>query len=241
MRFSLKLLAICVSVAPSAVVNAVTESQLAVDQFKTTIDQAISNFEATQLNQWSFQVSRYENEEGDETSSIEHFNPQRVNASQWQLLALNNRAPSADEQRDFQQRKQDSNSNISLQLRELIQTDSLTVISEDNAYIRASFDVYLERLGADASEYLQGILAFAKDGEFIEQITITNTNSFSPMFAATIDMLELNLAFVKINQSILTQSVELEMQGSFALFTEIDEVSSDVYSDYQFIGSCLNC
>lgn len=238
---SLKLLTIYVSFVPFAAVNAATESSVVADNFKTTINQAISKFEATQLNQWSFQVSRYENEEGDKTSSVERFNPQRVGASPWQLLELNNRAPSIDEQRNFQKRKQDSDSSISLRLSELIQTDSLAVVSEDNTYITASFDVHLERLGADASEYLQGTLAFAKDGEFIEQITITNTNSFSPMFAATIEKLELNLAFVKIDHAVLTQSINLKMQGSFALFTKIDEVSSDVYSDYQFIGSCLNC
>lgn len=230
------------SFTPILLVSAETESSIAINNFKTTINTAISNFEATQLNQWSFQVERYENEEGDITSSIERFSPQQLDAQQWQLLKVNNREPTTIEQRDFQQRKQDTDLNISLRLSELIQTDSLAVMSEDDAYIRASFDVYLEKLGDDASEHLQGTLAFAKQGEFIERIEITNTSSFSPMFAARIDALTLNLAFVKIDQAILTHSIDLKMQGSFALFTEIDEVSSDIYSDYQFIGSCtLNC
>ncbi|MDG1816121.1 MAG: hypothetical protein P8J70_03440 [Glaciecola sp.] len=238
MSSSLKLLVICMSFAPAATVSAATQSPLTTENVKTTIDQAINNFEATKLDQWAFQISRYENEEGDETSSIERFNPQQADAARWQLLALNNRSPTLDEQIDFQQRKQDTETSISLRLSELIQTDSLVVVSEDKAYIRASFDVYLERLGADASKHLQGTLAFVKDGEFIEQIEITNTDSFSPMFGATIDELELDLAFVKINQSVLTQRIGLKMQGSFALFTEIDEVSSDVYSDYQYLGPC---
>lgn len=238
MRSSLKLLVICMSFVPGATVSATTQSPLTIENVKATIDQAINNFEATQLDQWAFQVSRYENEEGDETSSIERFNPQQADAARWQLLALNNRSPTLDEQIDFQQRKQDTETSISLRLSELIQTDSLVVVSEDKAYIRASFDVYLDRFGADASKHLKGTLAFVKDGEFIEQVEITNTDSFSPMFGATIDKLELDLAFVKINQAVLTQRIALNMQGRFAVFTEIDEVSSDVYSDYQYLGPC---
>ena len=238
------LLAAGTSCTSISIACATSELTPATQNFKATIIQAISEFESTQLSQWSFQISRYENEEGDETSSIERFNPQNAGATRWQLLQLNNRAPTASERRDFQQRKQDSDSSISLRLSELIQVDSLVLVSEDNIHIRASFDVYLERLGADASEHLQGTLAFAKDGEFIEQIEIINTDSFSPMFAATIDTLKLNLVFAKIDQVVLTQTIDLQMKGSFALFTEIDEVSSDVYSDYQYIGSCntnINC
>lgn len=244
MKSFVSLWAVCASFTPVSLATTATESPhvLAVNELQTTITKAITSFEATQLRQWSFQVERYENEEGEVTSSIERFSPQQELSQQWQLIEINKRMPTADEQDDFQRRKQDAEVNISLRLSELIQTDSLAVVSEDSAYISASFNVYLKRLGADASKHLQGTLTFAKQGEFIEHIEITNTDSFSPMFAATIDTLSLNMAFVKIDQAILTQRIDLKMQGSFALFTEIDEVSSDVFSDYQYIGPCtFNC
>lgn len=182
MKLYFWLLATGTSCTSISIACANSELIPATQNFKTTIVQAISEFESTQLSQWSFQISRYENEEGDETSSVERFNPQNVGATRWQLLQLNNRAPTASEQRDFQQRKQDSDSSISLRLSELIQVDSLVLVSEDNIHIRASFDVYLERLGADASEHLQGTLAFAK-----------------------------------IDQAVLTQTIDVQMKGKFTL------------------------
>ena len=211
------------------------QSKLTVTKLKTFVLRAVTDLESSQLNQWAFKVVRYENEEGENSSSIERFDP-RHQPNPWQLIRLNNREPTDKEKHDFQLRKHNSDISVPLRLSEIIQSDSLSVIYEDDSYISASFDVHLERLGADASENLNGTLMFAKQEAFIESVKITNSDSFSPVLAANIDSLTLTLEFVKINDAILTHRIDLRMRGSFGLFMEINEVSADIFSDYQFVG-----
>ena len=69
--------------------------------FRQTITDAILKYEHTQLDKWSFQVARYNNEEGKITSSIAHFLPVNDGASRWHLVEINERMPSLEEQKAF--------------------------------------------------------------------------------------------------------------------------------------------
>ncbi len=54
---------------------------------KETVNNAIIKFEQTQNEHWSYSISRYENEEGDITSSIEQYSPQL--SEPWLLKQMN--------------------------------------------------------------------------------------------------------------------------------------------------------
>src|SRR5690606_33433731 len=60
--------------------------QQAIDQL---ISRAITDFEQRGRADWSYRVSRYENEEGQISSSIELFEPTKATGQQWTLLSLN--------------------------------------------------------------------------------------------------------------------------------------------------------
>lgn len=215
-----------------------------VTSIKEKVESAISKFEQTNRNNWAFQISRYENEEGEVTSSIEQFEPRNTLDEQWTLLSANGQPPSQKQQKRFRDEKlkQEKERNSkkehshSIALREIINTDSLQLSSEDEHYISMNFKVYLKRLGKKASSKLQGELKYNKKHQFIEQITIINTDDFSPMFSANISKLALTFSFITINETVLPHKQELTMKGTFAYFTEIDEVSTDSYSNYQFKG-----
>ena len=209
------------------------------------ISNAISAFEQTKRRHWSYQISRYENEEGDITSSVEQFNAASPAVNKWTLLEINGALPTQKqkakfhEQKTAQAAKKRKGSNYSFKLREIIQSDSLTLTKEDDQYLYASFNVYLDKLGKEAKDKLRGKLLYHKDKDFIEKITIVNKAPFSPVFSANIEDLTLTFQFIEKNGQILPVKHELAMQGNFAFFTEIDEVSTDTYSHYQYVGDTV--
>ncbi|WP_124916934.1 hypothetical protein [Alteromonas flava] len=232
-----------ISSNPGIVIQA-TQSDLTSENWMHMIDDAISRFESTSLKEWAYQVERFENEEGDITHSLEQFEPANGLSNAWSLVRINDQLPSQQQREAFAERKNQSqdaeeSANFSISLRELIQVDTLIPINEDRHFIYAQFDVYFSQLGEAESKFLLGTLKYAKHEDYIAQVTIVNTAPLSPMFTAKITELEFSLSFLQIDQAILPEKISLNMLGTFAIFTEIDEVSVDTFSDYEYRGAQL--
>ena len=208
---------------------------------KEKVNRAIQKVENTERKLWSYNVSRHEDEEGEVSSSIEQYSPQA--SDQWSLKEINGELPTKKQIKHFSKKKKEQSNtaeqegNIQLKLRELINEESLSLISTDEKNVVMAFNVYLHKLGEDSKGKLQGQLTYQKDNQFIETISIWNNAEFSPMFTATITDLAITFTFSHINGSVLTKQNEMKMKGSFAYFTEINETSLDVYSDYQYQGN----
>ncbi|ABV37326.1 hypothetical protein Ssed_2719 [Shewanella sediminis HAW-EB3] len=219
-----------------------TETTSSEQEFEQKIEQAIVEFEQTPREYWSYQLSRYENEEGDITQSIERYTPAADIDNPWVLVSDNGGVPTAKEQEKFVKKKRKqaeskgSGGNFSLKLRELINLDELQLVTDEDNLIIMSFPVQLARLGDDAVGKLQGRLTYNQQEQFIEEIMIVNSAEFSPMFSASISELTLTFSFIKIDSAVLPYQHKMDMKGRFALFSEIDETSTDTYSDYQYAG-----
>jgi hypothetical protein len=74
-----------------------TNAELA--SLKETMNHAIIKVEQTQKQLWSYEVSRYENEEGDISSSIEQHSPQ--SNEPWLLKKINGKSPSQKQMKNF--------------------------------------------------------------------------------------------------------------------------------------------
>ena len=208
--------------------------------YEVLISNAIKRFEDTPRERWFYQITRFENEEGDISRSLEQYNPQANASSKWSLLRINGGQPNEKETHDFNERRNKptgKKNDYSLKLRELIQIDTLYLIEEKPQILHIGFDVQLERLGKNASKKLTGALIYNKQDKFVESIEIVNTDTFSPLFSAKINDFKLTLTFIEIEDAILPHEHKLLMQGTFALFSEINEISTDTYSNYEFIGA----
>ncbi len=207
---------------------------------KEKVNRAIIKVEQTQRELWSYNISRYENEEGDITSSIEQYSPQAN--EQWLLKEINGQLPTKKQIKNFVKKKQEQTSkakpgnHIQLKLRALINQESLSLVSTDEKNIVMAFNVNLKKLGEDAIGKLQGQLTYQKEYQFIEKISIWNNSDFSPMFTAKITDLAITFTFLHINGAVLTKQNKMNMKGSFAYFTEINETSLDTFSDYHYQG-----
>ena len=212
-----------------AVFNVVAMENTTADlvAMKEKVNRAIIKFENTNRALWSYIISRHENEEGDISSSIEQHSPHA--SEQWLLKQMNGQLPTEKQLTNFTKKKQEQRNtmkegeSIQLKLRELINEESLSLVSHDEKYIVMAFKVYFKKLGKDSIDKLQGKLVYQKDKQFIEEITIWNNAEFSPMFTANITDLALTFTFLHINGAVLVKQNEMKMKGSFAYFTEINE------------------
>ena len=213
--------------------------QQSAELMQQQVSAAILAFETTSRKDWAFDVTRYEDEEGDITRSEERFQPNKDVTKQWTLLKLNGEVPTDKQAKKFQKNKAEqlakkSSGSINIKLRDMIPINTLNFVFEDEVKAMADFNVHLERLGEKASKQLTGQLTYNKQERFIESIVITNTAPFSPVFSAKITDFEMNIHFQKIAQAILPLKNSLAMKGRFAVFTQIDETSTDTYSNYRF-------
>jgi len=197
---------------------------------------AIERFQQTDIENWAFKLDRFENEEGDITSSTERYIVNDLPEKSWVLLEINGKKPTGNQVKEFIKSKLESAGNIALNLGKLINQDSIKYLSEVDGYINASFDVELDKFKVNIKGVLQGTLKLNKHQQFIEEINIVNVAEFSPMFSATISELLITFSFVKIDQAILPNQQKMVMKGRFALFAEIDENSTDTYSNYEYKG-----
>lgn len=210
-----------------------------LNQLQLKVTNAITKFEQTHRENWAYKATRFENEEGEITSSIEQYLPLNPPEKQWQLLQINGKSPSKKQEKKFikkklkQKESKKSGANYALALREIINIDSLEFISENDSHIKMQFDVYLKKLGDDAKGKLKGHLFYNKHQTFIETMTITSHDEFSPVFSANITDFTLTFNFINIEGDILTQQHDMAMKGTFAFFTEINETSTDTFSDYE--------
>lgn len=240
------LLLICFGLVLNVSAAETTIAELA--SFKEKINHAIIKIEQTDKKLWAYKVSRYEDEEGDISSSIEQHSPQ-LNEP-WSLKKINGQLPTnkqiikfikkKQEQANTEKKENKQEVNIQLPLRKLINPESLSLVSNDEKSIVMAFNVNIKKLGKDSKGKLQGTLIYQKENQFIEKITIWNNADFSPMFTANITDLALTFTFIQINGSVLVKQNEMKMKGSFAYFTEINETSLDNFSDYNYQGDQLN-
>ena len=209
-------------------------------EHKQLVLEALSKFENTPRAEWGYQVKRYENEEGDVTSSIERYQPGAEGMDRWLLLETNGKTPTDKEAQKFAKRKlkqeqqKGSEQGLSLSLRKLIRQETLVLQAEDDNHFTMGFKVIIDRLGEEAQEKLTGSLTFNKRRRFIETIDITSTDAFSPMFMVSITSFSMSLHFLKIGDAILPKENQMQMKGKMSFLTEIDEYSVDTFSDYVF-------
>jgi len=224
-------------------VIAAEKSSTELPLLKEKINSAILKFEQTKKKLWAYQISRYEDEEGDISSSIEQHSPLANN--RWSLKEINGQLPTKKQVKNFSKKKQEQSDsvqkeqNVKLSLRKLINHESLSLVSTDEKYIVMAFNVHLKKLGEDSVGKLQGQLTYHKENKFIEKISIWNNADFSPMFTANITDLAISFTFFHIDGAVLAKQNEMKMKGSFAYFTEINETSLDSFSDYLYQGNTI--
>ena len=239
--FSVLALAITTSSFAEAEAQATTTWQ-------TKIDAALNKFENRRQLDWSFTVKGFEDEEGEVTQQIETYQPAETIEASWTLVEVNGEAPSEERLKDYYERKRkrfeeaqeqaeeqdgEQEQSFSIIIRDLIIFDTLKLDSETETHSILSFDVNFDQRGIDAGDALTGKLFYDKKGAYIDRMEITNVESFSPAFSADIEKFSIAFAFQQIEKVVLPTLMSMNLEGTYAFFADIKEVSEVRYEDYR--------
>jgi len=232
------LLKLLISLIVCVIANQAHSETIKTDllEHQNNVRASFELFSQTNRKDFSFTITKYENEEGDETSSLEKYSPAEDISQSWSLIELNGETPTKKQVNTYlknkSKKKDKSKNNQSISISQLVDIDTLHILSEDNEFIKSAFKVGYSRFGEDAKKKLEGILTFDKKNRFVKNLEIINNDNFSPMFSADINKLKLTLSFIKIKNAILPLGTTMRLVGSMAMFIEIDEISTVDYSNY---------
>ncbi len=132
-------------------VSATENTTVELASFKEKINRAITKVELTQKNLWSYEVSRYEDEEGEISSSIEQHSPHA--SEQWILKQINGQLPTKKQIKRFAKTKTNQSNtkkqeeSFQLPLRKLINPESLSLVSFVEKNIVMAFNFSIKKLG----------------------------------------------------------------------------------------------
>ena len=103
-----------------------------LNQYKNKVSDSIKLFEETERESWSYKVVRFEDEEGDVSSSTEVFTPNKNKSNQWALLKLNGKQPTQKQQKKFVKDKTELSSQTNLNQTNLSRTNRKALTSKLN-------------------------------------------------------------------------------------------------------------
>ncbi|AOT06905.1 hypothetical protein [Pseudoalteromonas luteoviolacea] len=195
------------------------------------VESALERFSQTNKQHWSYTVHSIEIEEGKKTEIHAKHQPNKDASQRWQLLLFNGQEPSQQQAKEFAQRREDEGFSISI--KELVKTHTLSLTQETPNSITFSYPVELADLGSDAIGKLTGHIRIDKKSQHIEQISVRNTATFSPVALADISDFNLTMQFMTVNNAVLVQRTQMDMRGTFSFFIDIEETSTVTFDNYR--------
>ena len=200
------------------------------------LDTAFERMNNFNKKAWSFQIIT-----NAEEHKVELYNPN--NEPEWTLLTLNNESPSEQQLKSYHRdkakqieeiTKDKKRNNDKMNLHEMIDTRSLTLIEEGAETDKYSFQPIIEK--GDFSESLNGELWHNKQHDFIEQFGFHNINAFSPMLGVKIKKMRTHFKFKKIaSGTFAPDHITAEISGKAFGFKKIDSNESQTYQAYKAI------
>lgn len=201
--------------------------------YLSIVKSAVKKFKDTKYENWQFTITQVENEEGDVSTSTQSHDPSREPNQKWQLVSLNGEAPSDRKRKKYSKKMHtEYGSYRPRNFFDNIVMDSLQLAHKTEEHLTFEFDVVTEEFGDDANDKLRGQFILNREQNFIESLTINNTESFSPQFLVTVSHLTLDLRYEQKDESILVKDIVMNLKGNLGPI-EINEVNEVTFGDYK--------
>lgn len=195
---------------------------------------------------WGYQLKEKDLIENESITKL--YNPSQTENAGWRLLLVNGRSPSKEQLFTFNKEnatekqegnQEDNNNEKSVGLSEIINMDTLSLLTKTDDKLIFSFTPIMDDLD---DNNLKGQLVTDKSVENIIQLRVSNTEALSPAFSVSIDKFELLMLFsaIKGSKAYLPVSVTTKVIGTIAVFKSINEHEEKLYSQYQQISVSTN-
>lgn len=196
---------------------------------------ALKTFRTDAPRGWSFIQTTHAQGQ----SRVEQFDAARPEFDRWTLLKQDGRAPSDEEQSDYQQKltRRSSNRTAPL-LTEQLDLSNPETVSETPG--RATYRCRLKpgEAGDKTAAFLRVTLVVDKPTHCIESLEISSTGEFSPTFGVKIAEMKTVMTYGLPSHGTpsLPLTVTTRLRGRAFLVKSLDAEMTLVYTDYAKVG-----
>ncbi len=206
------------------------------DDYQAIVERA---FSSDFHQEWAFTDTVTE----EDITVVGRYDPRLPEDSRWNLISVGNRAPTADENAEYREDKQDEfdadedDGDI-----DYVNLDTLALIEETENHWLFSFipdgDSDEDEVAREFTKKVKGVLKIKRDGHYPEYVDLQNDKPIRPAIGARISRFQTQLTFVPAGQDgpIVPFSIDVEIKGKAMLVISFDEKESIHYGDYEYVG-----
>lgn len=208
---------------------------IAVDDYKTLLDEAIANIEWEFEDSWAFtETSLSEGE-----LFVGRFDPRLEGDEQWTLISVDGKEPTDKQRRkylyDKEEQSGDSNDEDN-RVTAIVDADTLELVEETDQHWLFTFvpaedqDAFMTSVDAK--------IRIVKDGRYVDSLEIRNFQDVRPGFGTRISKFQMRFTFGPALETgpVVPMTMDVQITGRALLFIGFDETEVTRYSDFEYAG-----
>jgi len=200
------------------------------------VDRAFASMELNLRDYWSYTETRQK----DEILFVARFDPRLPEEQRWDLLSIDGREPTEDEQDEFREDKagshHDDSDDEDSGPRSMVAKGSLELIEETDSYWEFRFRPRTDSDDEDKfMKAVDGTLQVVKDGHYVAWIRMKNREPIKPGKGVKLEIFNTHLVFAPTYDGgpVLPRGVETRVKGKAMLVIKFDEKERVSYSDFE--------
>ncbi len=209
----------------------VASAAFAAEDYNAIFEKAVEAVDFDFDRHWAYTETRVDSEH----VWVARFDPRRSSGERWQLLSVDDRAPTEKEVREYRkEKKRDRSDDDGVEA--MVEPGSIRLIEEDADHWLLGFNP-----GDDEDEFsdsLDATIRINKRGGHLEYIDMRTRSAFRPATGVKIAKLITRLTFGPAVEGgpIVPLSTQVDVKGRAYLFINFDEQELYRNSDFEFVG-----
>jgi len=215
------------------------------DSYDALFERALRSIAWDFHSNWAFT----ETESGSDGEFVGRYDPRLPEEERWRLLSIDGRNPTAEESRQYAERKRDEGHDGEQEndgeIDGMVEPGSLELVEETADYWLFRFvptddaEDDDDEMGRKVLERMDGTVRIIKDGHYLEYIDIRNTKPIRPKVGVKMKKFLTRMTFGPAVDGgpIVMKSMDVAIELSAFLLVRVDEAQSVRFSDFEFAGA----
>ena len=210
--------------------------------YEALFEEALESIDWNARERWAFT----ETASGSDGEFVGRYDPRLPDAERWTLLAIDSRAPTAKESREYAERKRgehhDDEHEDDREIDGMVDPGSLELVEETADYWLLRFvptdDDDEDDVGREVLERMDGTVKIVKDGRHLEYLDIRSTGPIRPKVGVKMKNFLMRMTFGPAVDGgpIVMQSMDVAIELNAFLVVRVDETESVRFSEFEFAG-----
>jgi hypothetical protein len=210
-----------------------TSSAVAVDDYNAIFKEAVNGVDFDFAENWAYTETRVDSEH----VWIGRFDPRGSSRVRWELLSVDDRAPTEEEIEKFNKDKaHDHSDNSDNRVNSMVEPDSVRLIEDSDEYWLLGFnpDEDQEKI----MDSVDATIRVKKSGTQLEYVDLRNHRPVKPAVGVKLSRLITRLTFGPATEGgpVVPLSTQVHVTGRAFLVISFDEQELTRNSDFEYAG-----